>query len=236
MLRWTASPVLGLFCLLAMTPALLTWTVEGAGVARARAATLSTGVLSDQGEPGPADPPGTPPATPFGRFQPPDTKIAAVVSPPADPLVANVEGHPIYLSDLGDAVKSLPEGLGKMPFAVIYPTLLDRMIDHEALVLLARRKKLDDDPAVQRQIRGSDRAGAGGRGAGSHGRAAGDEAREGLRVRKFNMDGTPMGVPSGAGDPGAPVPDDALNPRTSDRPDDAAPVPAAPQAPQKTGN
>jgi peptidyl-prolyl cis-trans isomerase C len=67
-------------------------------------------------------------------------------------VVANVDGHPIYLSQLGQAVQSLPENLRKMPFEVIYPLLLDRMIDHEALVLLARRQKLDDDPKVVRQI------------------------------------------------------------------------------------
>ena len=66
--------------------------------------------------------------------------------------MANVEGHPIYLSQLGEAVQSLPENLRKMPFEVIYPVLLDRMIDHEALVLMARREKLDDDPKVERQI------------------------------------------------------------------------------------
>jgi peptidyl-prolyl cis-trans isomerase C len=30
--------------------------------------------------------------------------------------------------------------------------LLDRMVDHEALVLLARRDKLDEDPTVKRAI------------------------------------------------------------------------------------
>jgi peptidyl-prolyl cis-trans isomerase C len=49
-------------------------------------------------------------------------------------------------------VQSLPESLRAMPFEAIYPLLLDRMIDHEALVLLARREKLDDDPKVVRQI------------------------------------------------------------------------------------
>jgi peptidyl-prolyl cis-trans isomerase C len=39
-----------------------------------------------------------------------------------------------------------------MPFESIYPVLLDRAIDHEALVLLAQRQHLDDDPAVKRQI------------------------------------------------------------------------------------
>ena len=155
MLRWIASPVLGLFCLLATVPGITTWAVGGAAIAHARAEMLSSGVFSDQNdqEPGnPLDPSSAPPATPFAGMRPPDTKVANAVRAAPDPVVANVEGHQIYLSDLGDAVQSLPEALRKMPFEVIYPTLLDRMVDHEALVLLARREKLDDDPKVRRQI------------------------------------------------------------------------------------
>jgi peptidyl-prolyl cis-trans isomerase C len=115
---------------------------------------LSSGVFSDQDEQNAAnalDPSSVPVVSPFAGIRPPDTRIAHSIMVPADPVVANVEGHPILLSDLGDAVQSLPEQLRKMPFEVIYPTLLDRMVDHEALVLLARREKLDDDPKVKRE-------------------------------------------------------------------------------------
>ena len=152
--RWIASPVLQLFCLAGMTLATLTWISNGISDS-ARAATLSTGVLSDQTDPTPGDPldpSGTPPVSPFTGMRPPSTGAATAVSPPADPLVANVDGHPIYLSQLGQAMQSLPENLRKMPFEVIYPLLLDRMIDHEALVLMARRQKLDEDPKVVLQI------------------------------------------------------------------------------------
>ena len=121
----------------------------------ASAATLSSGVFSDQGEPGgtdPIDPSNTPPVTPFSGIKPPDTRIANAAVAQPDPMVANVEGHPIYLSELGDAVQTLPEQFRQMPFEVIYPMLLDRMVDHEALVLMARREKLDDDPKVKRQM------------------------------------------------------------------------------------
>jgi peptidyl-prolyl cis-trans isomerase C len=363
---------------------MLIWTAAGPGVTSARAAPLSTGVLSDQGDagrgssnqggPGSADPSDKSPATPFGGFQPPNAKIGNAVSAPEDPLVASVEGHSIYLSDLGEAAKSLPEALGKMPFEVIYPTLLDRMIDHEAVVLLARRQKLDDDPVVKRQIeaatarvleaallqrmavptvteaairaryardftgqgtveevharhilvaseaeakrligelnKGSDFATLARRVSKDPDAARGGdlgffrhdqvwagfadlafslkpgevaqtpihnefgwhvvqtlerrrvapqtfeqvhdairtqllqeavqvvvaEARKGLRVTKFNMDGTPMGVASGADELGAPASGDAPKPRSSEPPATAAPVPVAPQAPQKTEN
>jgi peptidyl-prolyl cis-trans isomerase C len=156
MLRWIANPVLGLFCVLATILGLLTWVVTGPGLASARAEILSSGVFSDQDDRAPADPSDRStsplPANPFAGLRPPDAKVASVVGAPADPVVANVDGHLIYLSDLGAAVQALPEQLRKLPFEGLYPTLLDRMVDHEALVLLARRQKLDDDPKVKRQI------------------------------------------------------------------------------------
>jgi peptidyl-prolyl cis-trans isomerase C len=69
-----------------------------------------------------------------------------------DPVVGSVEGHLIYLSELGRAAQTLPENLRSMPFETLYPVLLDRMIDHEALVMEARRKGLEDDPEVKRDI------------------------------------------------------------------------------------
>ncbi|HEY0183149.1 MAG TPA: peptidylprolyl isomerase [Rhodopila sp.] len=70
----------------------------------------------------------------------------------ADPVVGSVEGHQINLSDLGEAAKALPENLRGLPFDTLYPVLLDRMIDHEALVMMARRRGLEDRPQVQREI------------------------------------------------------------------------------------
>ena len=151
--RWIASPVMCLCCIAGLILATLTWTADAP-----RAEMLSTGVLSDQADhadPAPGDPlnpSSAPPVSPFAGMRPPSTDAATVVGPAADPVVANVDGHPIYLSQLGQAVQSLPENLRTMPFEAIYPLLLDRMIDHEALVLLARRKKLDEDPKVVRQI------------------------------------------------------------------------------------
>jgi peptidyl-prolyl cis-trans isomerase C len=69
-----------------------------------------------------------------------------------DPVVGSVEGHLIYLSDLGEAAKTLPENLRSMPFDTLYPVLLDRMIDHEALVMMAERRGLDQRKQVQHDI------------------------------------------------------------------------------------
>lgn len=69
-----------------------------------------------------------------------------------DPVVASVEGHPIYLSDLGRAERALPPNLRSVPFNTLYPVLLDRVVDHEALVMMARRQGLDENPTVKRDI------------------------------------------------------------------------------------
>jgi peptidyl-prolyl cis-trans isomerase C len=70
----------------------------------------------------------------------------------ADPVVGSVEGHPIYLSELGEASKTLPENLHGLPFDTLYPVLLERLIDHESLVIMARRNGLEETRAVRREI------------------------------------------------------------------------------------
>jgi peptidyl-prolyl cis-trans isomerase C len=69
-----------------------------------------------------------------------------------DPVVGSVEGHLIYLSDLGEASKTLPDNLRGLPFDTLYPVLLDRMIDHQALVIMARRKNLEQTKQIQHEI------------------------------------------------------------------------------------
>ena len=79
---------------------------------------------------------------------------------PDDPVVATVDGKPIHLSDLKDAVQLLPENMRSLPPQAMYPMLLDQMIDARALVSEARKSGLDKDPAVQRKVAAAeDRAG-----------------------------------------------------------------------------
>lgn len=71
---------------------------------------------------------------------------------PTDPVVAKVDGQPIHLSEVQDAVQALPQNLRGMPPKTLYPLLLDQLIDEQALVAQARKSGLDKDPAVQRQV------------------------------------------------------------------------------------
>lgn len=70
----------------------------------------------------------------------------------ADPVLATVDGQPIHLSDVQQAAASLPANLRGMPPKTLYPMLLTRMIDARALVIEARKQKLEDTPAVKKQI------------------------------------------------------------------------------------
>ena len=63
------------------------------------------------------------------------------------------------LSDVSDAAKGLPPQMQGMPASVLYPMLLDQLVDRQALVDEARKAGLDKDPAVQKQMAAaSDRA------------------------------------------------------------------------------
>jgi len=69
-----------------------------------------------------------------------------------DPVVAIVDGHPVHLSTLGQASDTLPDALREMPFDTLYPALLQRTIDHQALAMMARRSGMDETPAIKREI------------------------------------------------------------------------------------
>src|SRR5580698_6049370 len=71
----------------------------------------------------------------------------------ADPVLGSVDGKLIYLSDLTRVTSTLPEQMQKLPFDQIMPALLDRMIDHDALIMTARRAGLDRKADVQRDMR-----------------------------------------------------------------------------------
>jgi peptidyl-prolyl cis-trans isomerase C len=70
----------------------------------------------------------------------------------ADPVVATIDGHLIRLTELGKASDTLPDNLRALPFETLYPALLERMIDRQSLVMIARRQGLDENPDIKREI------------------------------------------------------------------------------------
>ncbi|MGI4977988.1 MAG: peptidylprolyl isomerase [Janthinobacterium lividum] len=85
---------------------------------------------------------------PFAAGSPP-----LVGLPPGDPVLASVDGHEIRMSDLTVAAESLPQQLRGMPKPVLYPMLLDQLIDRQAVVIEAKKEGLDKTPEVQDQLR-----------------------------------------------------------------------------------
>ena len=83
---------------------------------------------------------------------PPEQKEPAPITGNANPVVASVDGRPIFLSDLGRALQTLPENLRGMPFETLYPVLVDRLVDHQALVISAKQTGLEDTPEVRKEI------------------------------------------------------------------------------------
>ena len=108
--------------------------------------------------PAPPAPAPTPPGpTPPGPTAAAPAPTAAAGQPPAaqarpDPVVATVNGHELHLSDVSEAAQSLPDEVRSMPPQVLYPMLLDQMVDREALVIEAQKEGIEKDPAVQRAI------------------------------------------------------------------------------------
>ena len=69
-----------------------------------------------------------------------------------DPVVASVNGDEIHLSDVRASQGQLPEQYRDAPLELIFQPLLDQMIDRKLAAAEARKEKVQDDPAVKRQL------------------------------------------------------------------------------------
>ena len=83
---------------------------------------------------------------------PVQAQAPAPASPRPDPVLAKVDGEEIHLSDVSEAVGSLPPEYRAMPPQMIFPKILDQLISQKALVILARKQGLDRDPQVKAQM------------------------------------------------------------------------------------
>jgi len=71
----------------------------------------------------------------------------------ASTVVAEVEGRPITLGDVGDAIRALTTGAARLPFETLFPSVLDQLVRQQALVVRAQQQGLDEDPPVRRRMR-----------------------------------------------------------------------------------
>jgi len=70
----------------------------------------------------------------------------------ASTVVAEVEGRPITLGDVGDVIQALPSTVAQLPFDALYPGVLDALINQEALVVRAQQQGVDEEPAIHRRV------------------------------------------------------------------------------------
>ena len=94
--------------------------------------------------------PATPsPAAPAAQAGAQATTDAA---PKGDPVVAKVNGQEIHASDVREAMAGLPDEYRSLPPNMLFPMMVDQLVDRKALLLLAQKQGLDKDPQVQRQM------------------------------------------------------------------------------------
>ncbi|MDZ4381933.1 MAG: peptidylprolyl isomerase [Parvibaculum sp.] len=70
---------------------------------------------------------------------------------PADEVVATVDGSPIRYSDLAMADEEMGAALAQLEPQVRFQYLLGMLVDRRVVAMEARKKHVDDDPAVQRR-------------------------------------------------------------------------------------
>ena len=68
----------------------------------------------------------------------------------ADPVVARVNGTPVYRSDLEALRASLPPQIQQQPAQQLYPKLLEQEVAMQLIMQSARKEKLTDDPRVKK--------------------------------------------------------------------------------------
>jgi peptidyl-prolyl cis-trans isomerase C len=87
--------------------------------------------------------------------RPPPGAVGMDNGPPTenrDPLVAEVDGNAIHLSEVGDVIRTMPGGGTGNSLETLYPVALRRLIEREAVVIRARAESVSEDPTVRRHM------------------------------------------------------------------------------------
>jgi peptidyl-prolyl cis-trans isomerase C len=71
----------------------------------------------------------------------------------ASTIVAEVEGRPITLGNVGDAIANLPLSMKQLPFDTLFPSVVDQLVKQQGLVVHAQQQGADEDPAIRRKVR-----------------------------------------------------------------------------------
>jgi peptidyl-prolyl cis-trans isomerase C len=89
-------------------------------------------------------------AAPASAQQSPGTLQA--VDAAADPILAIVDGAPIRRSDMQSLQRALPAQFQQMPLEMLFPMLIDRMIDAKLLAIAGRRDNIQSEPELRARV------------------------------------------------------------------------------------
>ncbi len=70
----------------------------------------------------------------------------------ASSIVAEVDGRPIHLAEVGDAIRRLPGAGGDNSFESLFSPVLRRLIERQALVVRANAEGIAEIPEVRRRV------------------------------------------------------------------------------------
>lgn len=73
-------------------------------------------------------------------------------SKPMGAVAATINGEPIYVSEVESIARQMPQ-LAELPFDMIYPKLLNEMINDRVLRQAAIDSKLEENPIVQKRLK-----------------------------------------------------------------------------------
>ena len=77
---------------------------------------------------------------------------APAPAPAADPVVATVNGQTIRLSDVQRQQATLPEQYRALPLHMIFPALLDQMVDRRLMIAEARKAEIQKSDEYKRRL------------------------------------------------------------------------------------
>lgn len=82
------------------------------------------------------------------------TSAVALAQDPSseDPIIANVDGEPVHRSEIDIVAASLPDHMRQMPPQMLYPMLMDQVIDFRLLSNEAEDRDIADDPAAMEAL------------------------------------------------------------------------------------
>ncbi len=69
-----------------------------------------------------------------------------------DPVVARLDGKPIYRSEVELQAESLPKQYRRLPLATVFPVLLNQVIDRKLVAAEVSRQGLENDPEVKKRM------------------------------------------------------------------------------------